>query len=379
MGTLHIGRAPGAPARRRLRPLPVALLALPVLAVQAATSWSAGASGAWGDEMPLAASVTATGTVARAYSWSIEKAVDAPVRPTDSTGRATFRYTVSARAGAATDSGWALAGTVTVTNPGPSASVADVSVATALGGGSSCTVSGGDDVGVPPSGEVTLPYACSFTSAPAADGSVTATVTWDPAGEATTASTTASAAASFSAAETDRTVAVVDDQAVPGQRVVLDAAVTWSPGLVRTWTYDLALLGGAPGACAAYVNTASVDQAGASDPSASTTVQSCTPEVLPAQAFGQAVGGVHASCTGTVRTRMSNRTAGPVAYTLRVGTQVHRIVVKSLRQKKFVTRGPARARVTLKVGSTMLDRIRIPQRCEAPEVLPDTGLRAGSS
>jgi hypothetical protein len=53
--------------------------------------------------------------------------------------------------------------------------------------------------------------------------------------------------------------------------------------------------------------------------------------------------------------------------------------VKAQSQKKFVTTGRALAKVTLKVGSTRLDKLTIPTLCEAPEVLPDTGLRATSS
>lgn len=365
----------------------MALLLLPVLAVQATASTSAGASEEGRQEAPLAAAVTAGGTVARAYAWSIEKVADATIRSTDSTGTAAFSYTVTARAGAMTESGWALGGNVTVTNPNTyegGAITADVAVATGLGGGSSCTVAGGSDVVVPPAGEgagqVTLPYTCSFTSAPAGSGTVSATVTWDPAGEATSASTGGSAPGSFAVtSETNRTVTVVDDKTVAGQRVVLDPSVTWSPGLEKTYTYDLAVAGGAPGACAPHTNTATVDQPSGTDPSASATVQACTPEVLPAQAFGRAVGSVRATCLGTVRARMSNRSGDKVVYRLRVGSKVHRIAVRSLSQKKFVTRGRALAKVTLKVGSTRLDRIRIPQRCEAPEVLPDTGLRATSS
>jgi hypothetical protein len=48
-------------------------------------------------------------------------------------------------------------------------------------------------------------------------------------------------------------------------------------------------------------------------------------------------------------------------------------------RKTIVTHGRASATVTLKVGSTRLDRTRIPQRCAAPVVLPDTGLRAARS
>ena len=79
-----------------------------------------------------------------------------------------------------------------------------------------------------------------------------------------------------------------------------------------------------------------------------------------------------------MRAKLSNRSGETVTYKLRVGKKVHRIAVKSLARKKFVTHGEARARVTLKVGSTRLDKLRIPALCEAPEVLPDTGLRATS-
>ncbi len=338
------------------------------------------------EEAPLSVVVTAQGSVARAYSWGVEKVADTTIRSTNSSGTATFRYTVTARAGAMTESGRELAGEVTVTNPntgGEGAITADVTVATTLGGGSSCTVIGGQDAVVPPSdrgpGQATLPYTCTFTSTPASSGDVAATVTWDPAGEASTASTGATTPATFVVtSETNRTVAVVDDATVPGQRVVLDPSVTWSPGLVKTYTYDLALTGGAPGDCTPYVNTVMIDQPSGSDPSASVPVEACVPEILPAQAFGQATGSVIAGCQGTVRARVSNRTRGAVTYRLRVGTRVHRIVVKALRHKMFVTSGRAGAKVTLKVGATRLDRIRIPRRCQAPVSLPDTGLRATS-
>ena len=102
------------------------------------------------------------------------------------------------------------------------------------------------------------------------------------------------------------------------------------------------------------------------------------PEVLPEQEFGKAVGSVRASCQGTVRARLANRTGEKVVYTLRVGTKVHRIAVTSQTARKFVTHGRPRAKVTLKVGSTRLDKPRIPALCVAPEVLPDTGLGAAS-
>lgn len=343
-------------------------------------------------EQPLTASVTADASLARTYPWSIEKVADATTRTVDATGTAAFTYTVTARAGALTESGWAMSGDVTVTNPNAYADItADVTVASDLGGGSSCTVTGGEDVAVPQVDDVTLPYSCSFTSAPAASGTVTATVTWDPAGPETAASANGSTPVTFAvASETNKTVEVVDDKTVAGQRIVLDPELTWSPGLVKSYTYSLAVAGGAAGACASHTNIATIDQPAGTDPSDSMTVQACAPvvqpvvspvvvppaEVLPEQAFGKAVGAVQASCQGTVRARLSNRSGEAVVYRLRVGSKVHRITVKSFDQTKFVTHGRALAKVTLKVGDATLDRVRIPAPCQAPEVLPDTGLRA---
>lgn len=338
-------------------------------------------------EAPLGLAVQGSADLAREYAWSIAKVADATQRSADASGSATFTYTVTARAGAATDSGWRLKGSVEITNPNAYADgdiTADVTAATNLGGGSSCTVTGGDDVVVPAAGEVpgkvTLPVACTFSSQPSGTGSLSVTADWDPAGEDTTASVTTSTPITFGVrSETNKTVEVVDDKTVAGQRVVLDPALTWAQGLVKNYTYSLTLAGGAAGSCQSWTNTAKIDQPVGTDPTASTTVLVCTPEVLPVQAFGKAVGSVKASCQGTVRAKMTNRTGEKVVYKLRVGKKVHSIGVRSQASKKFVTKGRALAKVTLKVGSTRLDKLRIPARCEAPEVLPDTGLRATSS
>jgi hypothetical protein len=343
-------------------------------------------------EKPLEPEVSGSADLARDYAWSIEKSADATQRTVDGSGNATFTYTVTARAGASKDSGWQAKGSVTITNPNTYSDgdiVADVTAATDLGGGSSCTVTGGDDVEIPASddgaGTVTLPIACTFSSQPAGSGALSVTATWDPAGEATTASVTDSTPITFTVrSETNKTVEVVDDKTVAGQRVVLDPALTWESGLVKSYTYSLSLKGGAAGACQSYTNTATIDLPVGTDPTASAVVLVCTPvvpvpEVLPEQSFGKAVGKVKASCQGTVKAKLSNRSGETVTYTLRVGKKVHKIKVSSLSKKKFVTKGQARAKVTLKIGSTRLDKLRIPGLCEAPEVLPDTGLRGASS
>lgn len=366
MGAAHSRRpadartAGAGEAARRARGV-ATLVALPALVLQA-TAVPAGAA----DDAPLGVAVTAAGSLVRTHGWAIDQTVDAVARSVDVTGGATFRWTVTARAGDVADSGWKLAGDVTVTNPDEDGIVvADVAVATDLGGGAVCTVAGGDDAVVPAAGSLTLPWACAFSSTPASSGAVSATTSWAPDGRAT-----GTAPAELVAAEPDRTVAVVGDHAVPGQRVVLDPALTWAPGLVRSWTFDLALAGGAPSACATYANSATVDLASGADPVVTTAVRSCTPGVLPAQAFGSPAGSVRARCRGKVRAQLTNRSGGTVVYQLRVGARVHHVAVPSLGSKRFVTRGRAFAPVTLKAGSVRLDRTRVPQRCTAPVTVP---------
>ena len=269
-------------------------------------------------EKALTLTATATADLARAYAWSVEKAVDATTRTVDASGTATFRYTVTARAGASTDSGWQMSGSVTLTNDNrypESAITADVTATTTVGGGATCVVVGGEDAVVPAGdeeapGTLTLPITCTVPAQPAGTGQLDVTATWDPAGEETSASSNTSAPVAFTVrSETNKVVDVVDDKTVPGQRIVLETGLTWSAGLVKTYTYDLAVAGGAAGACATYTNTAKVDQPVGTDPTASTTVTACTPppEVLPVQSFGKAVGSVKASCQGTVKAKLSNR------------------------------------------------------------------------
>lgn len=416
-------------------------------------------------EAPPSLAATAAASLVRSYAWSIDKAVDQTRRTVDpATGTARFHYTVRVAAGASTDSGWRLGGTVAVTNPNAyldGAISADVSVASDLGGGVTCVVEGGQDVLVPPrtgegGGVVTLPYACTFASRPADAGEVTATVAWNPPGPDEAATRSATAPVGFGVrAEVDKVVDVVDDQTRPGQRVALAEDLVWEPGLTRTYEYDLALPG-TVGQCVDFTNTAVVDLAGTADPSDSASVSVCMPraplaavvrtdctgyevlldntgsavavsyvidvagtprevtvaagasqratgtlpagtvtvtvssagrqlasgtrsetciEVLPAEASGKLTGDVRASCQGTVRARMRNTTEQKVVFTLAVGRKRHTLGVKPGQTRRFQTTGRPRARVLLKVGPRVLDRVRIPRRCAPPEVLPDTGLR----
>ncbi len=142
---------------------------------------------------------------------------------------------------------------------------------------------------------------------------------------------------------------------------------------------------GRPGRVASHTNTATVDQPVGTDPTATAVVLACTPaarrrpEVGAEQSFGKAGGSVRASCQGTVRSKLNNRSGVEVTYQLRVGKKVHKIAVKSLSEKRFTTTGKARAKVVLKVEGRTLDRVRIPNLCAAPVVLPDTGMRAAEA
>lgn len=374
MGAAHgtATRRTAARTGRAVRLAPV-LLVLPALALDPAPATAASYDAGATSTGTLTTTVTAVGHVDRSYAWSLEKAVDATTRSVDASGRARFHYTVTARAGAMTESGWTLSGEATVTSSGTSATTSDVSVATDLGGAPTCTVTGGDDVLVGAGETVTLPWTCTFGSVPASSGTVTATAAWDPAGDGVAATSEGSAPASFVARETGATVAVVDDQGVSGQRVVLEPALGWASGLERSWAYDLALAGGAPGACASHTTTTSIDLASGAA-SASTTVRACTPEVLPAQAFGSPVGSVRARCRGRVRARMANRSGEVAVYVLRIGAKVHRVAVGPLASRSFVTRARANQKVTLEVDGRRLDRIRVPQRCAASVSLDDLGL-----
>ncbi len=327
--------------------------------------------------------VTVVGDLERTYPWSIVKDVDATRRTVDAaTGTATFTYTVTVRAGERTTSGHRVAGVVTVANPAEYAEGAlsgTVSLANTFGDGTVCTAAGAG-VTVAPGATATVPFTCTLGAAAAEGGAVTASFAWDPPGEATSATVNDSAHAVLGVrAETNKVVDVIDDKTVPGQRIVLAEDLVWEPGLVRTYTYDLTLAGGAEGACVAWTNTAFVDLTVGADPSDQAMVEACGTEVLPGESYGKAVGSLKVSCQGTVTAKMLNESGERVRYSLKVGKRTKHVTVGSLKAKRVQMRGAPRARATLKIGSRVLDRVRVPKRCRAPETLPETGLRTAAT
>ncbi|MGN0062704.1 MAG: VWA domain-containing protein [Nocardioides sp.] len=329
--------------------------------------------------------VDGQGDLERAYAWGIDKVADATRRTVDrETGLATFTYTVEVEAGDETVSGHRLGGTVRLSNPNTYAEgalEATVDLATDLGAGTTCAVTGDATVTLAPGASAELPYECAFTAAPAESGTVTATVGWDPAGTATEATRQASTPVTFTTRrEVDKVVDVVDDKTVPGHREVLETGLVWEQGLTRTYTYSLDLAGpDVPDSCREYTNTAVVDLTEGTDPSDDATVEACKPGVRPGEETGKATGKVKTSCQGTVRATLRNRTTKAVSYTLRIGKKVATVRVPARTVRTVERKGAPKAKVVLKVGAKVLDRARVPNRCKPPHGLPDTGMFTFSS
>ncbi|HET7568021.1 MAG TPA: hypothetical protein VFJ91_08535 [Gaiellaceae bacterium] len=222
---------------------------------------------------PLGGSAAATPSFTRTYAWTVAKSVDSPRSETPEGTPATLHYTVTATPDAGTDSAWALAGTVSVSNPNADA-VSGVDVnATVDDPAGSCSVSGGSGATVPGGGSVDFPVSCSWSAAPAAASEMlSATIAWPAQALPSATLAAGSAAVAAPVAWTDPTT-VVDgtanvDDSMAGS---LGAAAA---GQATTFAYALQLAGVA-GTCTAYDNTATLTTgttAATSSASASTTV-----------------------------------------------------------------------------------------------------------
>jgi hypothetical protein len=171
----------------------------------------------------------------RTYPWTIAKEADGEPDHIDifAGDTATINWTVTATVGAPTDSGWAVHGTITITNPAPMladdvdvsdvishASLADVNATIDCGGGAGDTV-----VDVPASGQAT----CSYTATLGNGDDRTNTATAELFGE----EYSGTAAVDFdgaTAALVDECIVVTDDHPVPG--TILDSELCFdeSPG-----------------------------------------------------------------------------------------------------------------------------------------------------
>jgi hypothetical protein len=213
---------------------------------------------------------TATPSFTRTYTWGIAKTVDQ--KEIDTPGNATFHYTVSVTHDGGTDSGWQVAGQITVTNPN-SADFTGVNVTDSSDQGGNCAVAGGAGVTVPGDGSKVLDYTCSYSSAPASAVTDTATAAWDNAANNTPdGSATGTATADFATVTptiTDGSVSVTDTL---GSSL---GTVSYTGTSPKTFTYPITFSDPA-GTCTTHGNTATftTDDSGATG-SASQSVKVC--------------------------------------------------------------------------------------------------------
>ncbi|MET1034915.1 MAG: hypothetical protein ABWX68_06760 [Arthrobacter sp.] len=239
---------------------------------------------------PLEVAKDVRATLERTYLWSIEKTARPAHREIHHARAARFGYTVTATPNGHRDSGWALGGTITLTNPNTFADgavTATVGGSAAVGGGAECAIDGTDadpqaagfQAFVPArtggsTGIVVLGYRCAFAGTPASTGTDTTTVDW---GGGVVDATVPVVFAPRTA--TDRTVVVYDDRGDPGRAPVRLGTADW--GRAKTPTvFDHELTHeGAAGACTDFSSTAWIDAAGA-DPTARERATLCVEDDL---------------------------------------------------------------------------------------------------
>jgi hypothetical protein len=214
----------------------------------------------------------ASGSVKRAYTWTVGKNVDKTVL--EPGGTATYAVTVSQTG--YTDSGWKVVGTITVTNPNDWEDVTLTNVADVLDNGGTCTVAPPTNVVVPRSSSVSLGYTCTYASAPSSSsGTNTATASWDG-GIAETPSGSASGSAGFAfapATTMNKTITVTDS--LGGALGTLTATDT-QPYATKTFTYTLKFAPPGNG-CTTVTNVATIVETGQT---ASKSVKACNTGAL---------------------------------------------------------------------------------------------------
>jgi hypothetical protein len=193
--------------------------------------------------------LTVSKTATPSFNSSITKSVD-KTKVEQAGGSITFNYTVKV-----TESGWAVAGNITVTNPNDWEAIT-TNLADALNvGGASCSITGGSTQTVPKSSSISPAYTCSFSSAPSAvSGINTATASWSPA-----TYFTPDGSASGSANYTFSALTVTDSY-----KGTL-GTVTIPPGSA-TFTYARTVSNALGGSCHEYDNTATITQTNQTTP-----------------------------------------------------------------------------------------------------------------
>ncbi|MEN6570795.1 MAG: hypothetical protein ABFD24_03040 [Anaerolineaceae bacterium] len=210
--------------------------------------------------LDLTAAKTAAGTFNRTYNWEILKDVDANTINIASGGTATFNYTVNVNQTGFADSGWTLAGVITITNPNDWEDITLATLGDTVDNGGSCTVDPGPYV-IPMSGHLDVNYTCSFASAPSSySGTNTASITWDAAA-AHTPTGAAQGTHGFTLTQlgsTNKTVNVTDTL---GGSLGSVTGTDGTPYATATFTYSHGF-SGVGGTCTDYDNTATITETG---------------------------------------------------------------------------------------------------------------------
>ncbi|MGJ9404178.1 prealbumin-like fold domain-containing protein [Arthrobacter sp. KK5.5] len=245
-------------------------------------------------EDDLMVTQTAVAKFDRTYLWDIDKSVDAAKAEAGEDGKHSFRYAVGAVPDGFRDGGWALRGTIALTNPNSyaegaiTASVADMAQ---VGRDVECDVEGGASVAVRPGTTKVLEYACGFGAKPDYRGTNTVVVDWGRGRLESRSPVTFELDDAY-----DRDVEVFDDMG-GGEPRLLGSASWNDAGERREFAYDLELEGAA-GTCETFANTAFIrlrspqgpgNGVPTPDPTAVRTVELCAEAPLRVEKTAEAV------------------------------------------------------------------------------------------
>jgi uncharacterized repeat protein (TIGR01451 family) len=147
----------------------------------------------------LTVSATATPTMARSFTWSIQKSVVGPSTQTAAAGtNVGFDYAIAVTKSAPIDSGWKVTGVISITNPNPIAVTGQVAADVYGATNDTCTIAGGSSRTVNAGATAQVNYTCTFSSQPSYGAStVNATVTWTKTGASSSTVNTGTAAYQF--------------------------------------------------------------------------------------------------------------------------------------------------------------------------------------
>src|SRR6266568_2820103 len=220
----------------------------------------------------LTVSKTATPSFTRTFTWGITKSVDKSEIDIVQGGSAAFNYTVSVTHDSGTDSGWQVAGTITVNNPN-GFDVSGVDVTDKIDNNGSCSVTNGTGLTVLKNSSIQVSYTCTFSSAPSR-GTNTAKAAWPDIGSP---STSATGTATYDFAKVsptllDGSVTVTD----PNSPTNPLGTVSYTDPSPTTFTYSHTFSGDPAGTCTSHDNTATftTNTTGTTD-SASQSVKLC--------------------------------------------------------------------------------------------------------